>query len=280
MKNQKIIFILIGVFCFFALIAGIYAQFFTGKRENNTIQNSNIGTSDDQKQKTQEEIKTQFKGLFNNKLVVSENFDPTNIQKIDTTKDIVYFAYNYQEQTEKYEVDIHLPVINIKGNVVNEFNKTTQSIFANEASNIVNNKYSEKIIYNVNYIASINKNILSLAIESTFKQGENPQRTIIQTYNYDIETGEKIELVDMLTKRNIIQSDCQNKIYQVVNKAQEEAQILVKSGYTVYNRNISDDMYKIAEVSNFYLGEDGELYIIFAYGNNNYTSDMDIVLYE
>ncbi len=280
MKNQKIIFILIGVFCFFALIAGIYAQFFTGKRENNTIQNSNIGTSDDQKQKTQEEIKTQFKGLFNNKLVVSENFDPTNIQKIDTTKDIVYFAYNYQEQTEKYEVDIHLPVINIKGNVVNEFNKTTQSIFANEASNIVNNKYSEKIIYNVNYIASINENILSLAIESTFKQGENPQRTIIQTYNYDIETGEKIELVDMLTKRNIIQSDCQNKIYQVVNKAQEEAQILVKSGYTVYNRNISDDMYKIAEVSNFYLGEDGELYIIFAYGNNNYTSDMDIVLYE
>lgn len=280
MKNQRIIFILIGVFCFFALIAGIYAQFFTGKRENNTIQNSNIGTSDDQKQKTQEEIKTQFKGLFNNKLVVSENFDPTNIQKIDTTKDIVYFAYNYQEQTEKYEVDIHLPVINIKGNVVNEFNKTTQSIFANEASNIVNNKYSEKIIYNVNYIASINENILSLAIESTFKQGENPQRTIIQTYNYDIETGEKIELVDMLTKRNIIQSDCQNKIYQVVNKAQEESQILVKSGYTVYNRNISDDMYKIAEVSNFYLGEDGELYIIFAYGNNNYTSDMDIVLYE
>ena len=173
-----------------------------------------------------------------------------------------------------------MPVINIKGNVVNEFNKTTQSIFANEASNIVNNKYSEKIIYNVNYIASINENILSLAIESTFKQGENPQRTIIQTYNYDIETGEKIELVDMLTKRNIIQSDCQNKIYQVVNKAQEEAQILVKSGYTVYNRNISDDMYKIAEVSNFYLGEDGELYIIFAYGNNNYTSDMDIVLYE
>lgn len=280
MKNQKIIFILIGVFCFFALIAGIYAQFFTGKRGNNTIQNPSIGTSDDQKQKTQEEIKTQFKGLFNNKLVVSENFDSTNIQKIDTTKDIVYFAYNYQEQTEKYEVDIHLPVINIKGNVVNEFNKTTQLIFANEASNIVNNKYSEKIIYNVNYIASINENILSLAIESTFKQGEKPQRTIIQTYNYDIETGEKIELVDMLTKRNIIQSDCQNKIYQVVNKAQEEAQILVKSGYTVYNRNISDDMYKIAGVSNFYLGENEELYIIFAYGNNNYTSDMDIVLYE
>ena len=280
MKNQKIIFILIGVFCFFALVAGIYAQFFTEKRENNTIQNPSIGTSDDQKQKTQEEIKTQFKSLFNNKLVVSKNFDSTNIQKIDTTKDIVYFAYNYQEQTEKYEVDIHLPVINIKGNVVNEFNKTTQSIFANEASNIVNNKYSEKIIYNVNYIASINENILSLAIESTFKQGEKPQRTIIQTYNYDIETGEKIELVDMLTKRNIIQSDCQNKIYQVVNKAQEEAQILVKSGYTVYNRNISDDMYKIAGVSNFYLGESEELYIIFAYGNNNYTSDMDIILYE
>ena len=31
MKNQKLIFILVGAFCVLALIAGIYAQFFCRK---------------------------------------------------------------------------------------------------------------------------------------------------------------------------------------------------------------------------------------------------------
>ena len=39
MKNQKLIFILVGAFCVLALIAGIYAQFFVGSSNNNNIQN-------------------------------------------------------------------------------------------------------------------------------------------------------------------------------------------------------------------------------------------------
>lgn len=278
MKNQKLIFILIGAFCVFALIAGIYTQFFVEKSENDTQDPTN-NINNDIKPKTQEEIKTQLSNLFTNELI-SNNYDVTNLQKRNESKDIVYSAYDIQKQEENYEVDIHLPVVNIKGDVPTEFNKTTQSIFVNKASEILNNKYTEKVIYSVDYIAYINDNILSLVIKSTLKQGNNPQRVIVQTYNYNLETGEKVQLADVLTKKNIVQTDCQNKINEIVAKAQEEAQVLLKSGYTVYNRNLSDSMYQIANISTFFLGQNGELYIIFAYGNQNYTSEMDVVLYE
>lgn len=278
MKNQKLIFILIGAFCVFALIAGIYTQFFVEKSENDTQDPTN-NINNDIKPKTQEEIKTQLSNLFTNELI-SNNYDVTNLQKRNELKDIVYSAYDIQKQEENYEVNIHLPVVNIKGDVPTEFNKTTQSIFVNKASEILNNKYTEKVIYSVDYIAYINDNILSLVIKSTLKQGNNPQRVIVQTYNYNLETGEKVQLADVLTKKNIVQTDCQNKINEIVAKAQEEAQVLLQSGYTVYNRNLSDSIYQISNISTFFLGKNQELYIIFAYGNQNYTSEMDVVLYE
>ena len=278
MKNQKLIFILIGAFCVFALIAGIYTQFFVEKSGNDTQDPTN-NINNDIKPKTQEEIKTQLSNLFTNELI-SNNYDVTNLQKRNESKDIVYSAYDIQKQEENYEVDIHLPVVNIKGDVPTEFNKTTQSIFVNKASEILNNKYTEKVIYSVDYIAYINDNILSLVIKSTLKQGNNPQRVIVQTYNYNLETGEKVQLADVLTKKNIVQTNCQNKINEIVAKAQEEAQVLLQSGYTVYNRNLSDSIYQISNISTFFLGKNQELYIIFAYGNQNFTSEMDVVLYK
>lgn len=279
MKNQKLIFILVGAFCVLALIAGIYAQFFVGSSNNNNIQNPDNSINNEIKPKTQEEIKSQLNSLFTNE-IISNDYDETNLQKRDASKGIVYSAYDIQKQEGNYELDVHLPVININDSVATDFNKMTQSIFANKASEIVNNKYTEKVIYSVDYISYVNDNILSLVIKSTLKQGNNPQRVIVQTYNYNLETGEKVQLVDVLAKRNIIQSDCQNKIHEIVTKAQEEAQVLVQSGYTVYNRNLSDSMYQISNISTFFLGKNEELYIIFAYGNQNFTSEMDVVLYE
>lgn len=279
MKNQKLIFILVGAFCVLALIAGIYAQFFVGSSNNNNIQNPDNSINNEIKPKTQEEIKSQLNSLFTNE-IISNDYDETNLQKRDASKGIVYSAYDIQKQEGNYELDVHLPVINIKDSVATDFNKMTQSIFANKASDILNNKYTEKVIYSADYISYVNDNILSLVIKSTLKQGNNPQRVIIQAYNYNLETGEKVQLVDVLAKRNIIQSDCQNKIHEIVTKAQEEAQVLVQSGYTVYNRNLSDSMYQISNISTFFLGKNEELYIIFAYGNQNFTSEMDVVLYE
>lgn len=279
MKSKKIIFILIGVFCVFALIAGIYAQFFIENPNSNNNQEPTNNIDNNIKTKTQEEIKAQLNNLFTNQLI-SNNYDITNISKLNETKDIVYSAYDIQKKEQNYEIDIHLPVMNIKGEIPTSFNKITQSTFADKASEILSNKYTEKVIYSVNYTSYINDDILSLVIESTLKQGNNPQRVMIQTYNYNLQTGEKVELVDVLAERHIIQSECKEKINEVITKAQQEAQVLVNSGYTVYNRDLSNNMYQLTNISTFFMGANGELYIIFAYGNQNFTSEMDVVLYE
>ena len=280
MKNPKILYILIGALCFLAIIAGIYAQFFVKDEDKNNviIPTGNQTPTEETGEKTQEEIKSQFISLFTNVLNTG-NYDTSSISKIDTSKDIVYSAYDIIENNDNYEVNIHLPVINISGEVPVGFNNITQTVFADKASEVLSNK-GEKIIYQVNYVAYINGDILSLAINSTLKEGSNPQRIMVQTYNYNLATGEEIQLVDILSQRNLVQSEVQNKITDTVTKAKEEAEILVQSGYSVYSRDLNSDIYKLENISNYLLGANGELYIIFAYGNQNHTSEMDIILYE
>lgn len=280
MKNPKILYILIGALCFLAIIAGIYAQFFVKDEDKNNviIPTGNQTPTEETGEKTQEEIKSQFTSLFTNVLNTG-NYDASSISKIDASKDIVYSAYDIIENNDNYEVNIHLPVINISGEVPVGFNNITQTVFADKASEVLSNK-GEKIIYQVNYVAYINGDILSLAINSTLKEGSNPQRIMVQTYNYNLETGEETQLVDILSQRNLVQSEVQNKITDTVTRAKEEAEILVQSGYSVYSRDLNSDIYKLENISNYLLGANGELYIIFAYGNQNHTSEMDIILYE
>ena len=63
----------------------------------------------------------------------------------------------------------------------------------------------------------------------------------------------------------------------MVQNASNDANKMAESGYTVYQRDVNDEMYQIDNITNFIEGPNGELYIIFAYGNNNYTSEMDII---
>ena len=280
MKNPKILYILIGALCVLAIIAGIYAQFFVKEEDRNNVILPTINQTgeDGTLEKTAEEIKTQFTSLFTN-VLNSGDYDTSGISKITQDKDIVYSAYDINESTDNYEINIHLPVMNITGEVPVSFNNITQSVFADKASDVLNNE-GDKIIYQINYVAYINGDILSLAIEGTLKEGNNPQRVIVQTYNYNLATGENVEFADILSQKNLVQSEVQNKINETVQKAKEESEILVQSGYTVYNRDLNSEMYKIENISNYFLGPDGNLYIIFAYGNQNYTSEMDVILYE
>lgn len=281
MKNPKVIYILVGAFCVLAIIAGIYAQFFVKDEDkNNVILPSFNTTPDDQVvEKTAEEIKTQFAGLFTNVLNKGE-YDTTNIQKLVEQNDIVYSAYDIQDKKENYEVDIHLPVMNIQGEVPSSFNKITQELFADKASSIMNSQSTVKTLYQIDYVSYINGDILSLIIRATLKEGDNPQRVIVQTYNYNLATMQKVSLEDVLSYRNLVQSEVQTKIQNTVQKAKEEAEILVQSGYTVYNRDLSDSMYQLGNIANYFLGPNGDLYIVFAYGNGHHTAEMDIVLYE
>ena len=280
MSNKIIICAIIIIICIMGIGIGIYAQFFVKDEDKNNviIPTGNQTPTEETGEKTQEEIRSQFTSLFTNVLNTG-NYDTSTISKIDASKDIVYSAYDITENNDNYEVNIHLPVINISGEVPVGFNNITQTVFADKASEVLSNK-GEKIIYQVNYVAYINGDILSLAINSTLKEGSNPQRIMVQTYNYNLATGEKVKIEDILSQKNLVQSEVQNKITDTVTRAKEEAEILVQSGYSVYSRDLGSDIYKLTNISNYLLGANGELYIIFAYGNQNHTSEMDIVLYE
>ena len=53
------------------------------------------------------------------------------------------------------------------------------------------------------------------------------------------------------------------------------------AGYSVdFSRDLSSGIYSVEKSTTFFLGEDEKLYIIYAYGNQNYTSEMDVVLFE
>ena len=99
MKNPKVLYILIGTFCFLAIIAGVYAEFFVKDVDkNNVIIPSMNHTGDDlSNEKTQEELKEQFSNLFTN-VINTADYDFTNIQKINMEKEIIYSAYDIQKQ--------------------------------------------------------------------------------------------------------------------------------------------------------------------------------------
>ena len=276
MMNTKtiryLLYTIIIIFCIVAIGIAVYAQFFIKEPVKDAYGNDitaggNIVTTQD--------INQSFLDLFTNEFY--SNYDESKITKIDNSKDIVYTFYSENQTVDgKYSMNINIPVINIQSDVVTELNNLTQTIFVDKINAILsgNGVYT---IYNLDYTSYVNNNILYLAIKSTIKEGDNSQRVIVQTYNYNVETDEKVTLKDILDDRDIDENVAQNKIKTVVQNASNDANKMAESGYTVYQRDLNNEMYEIDNVANFIEGPNGELYIIFAYGNNNYTSEMDII---
>lgn len=279
MKNPKTLYILISIFCVFAIIAGIYAQFIDADYGGLNIENEHNPVT--VSGKTQEEIKSEFNNLFINTINLGE-FDTTGIQKNDANQEIVYTAFNIEEETENYEINMKIPVINIRSELANTLNQITQANFVNKANEIIQSENtSVKTIYTIDYAAYVNSNILSLVIRSTLKEGDSAQRVIIQTYNYNLNTNEQVSLVDLITTKMLNRDEVNNKIMEIVTEANEEAQSLQNMGYNeVFVRDLTSSIYSVDNAGTYFLGPNQSLYIVYAYGNNEFTSEMDIVLFE
>ena len=282
MKKRYILYIVISIICVIAIITGVYFQVFGDKPKQNVNYNEDSQDPTEMQTEDPEVLKEEFNALFNNSFD-DQGYDTTTIEKLEgfEEQDVIYAAFNIKEENEeKYSVNINVPVFNVAGEVAEEFNAITQSVFANKAEQVLNNsqKYT---IYNVEYVAYLNENILSLVIKSTLKEGSSAQRIIVQTYNYDIETKEKLTLNDVLTAKGIDLKEVNKKIEAQVKEANEQAeaisQALSQSGQSVYKRDINNAMYVTDNVNHFFVGLDGQIYIVYPYGNTNYTSEMDII---
>ena len=280
MNKRNILYGAIIVICIIAIIIAVYHQIFSKKVVNenkiNVIENATI---DDEPIIDPKDTLAEFNKLFTNTFD-DQNYSKNNIKKIEglENEDIVYTAYNIKEEVdEKYSLNVKLPVINIDGNVAAGLNGKTQKIFADKTSSILSEteKYT---IYSVEYTSYLNDNILSLVIKSTLKEGNSAQRIIVQTYNYDIENNEEVTLNQVLDKYQIKTKDVNKKIEQQVKEASNEATTISQAtGQIVYKRNLEDSMYTTDKASNFFIGKDGQIYIVYAYGNNNVTSEIDII---
>lgn len=283
MNKRYILYIVIAIICIIAIFTGVYYQVSKDKPKKNTIhQNEIVDEPEPDEAIDPEVLKEEFNSLFDNSFN-DQGYDTTSIEKPEQYKeqDIIYAAYKFQaEKDEVYDVDINIPVFNVKSEMADEFNQITQSIFANKANEVLKSK-DKYTIYNVEYVAYLNENILSLVIKSTLKEGTSAQRIIVQTYNYDIETKQKLTLNEVLQAKGIATREVNKKIEVQVKEANKQAEAiesaLAQSGQTVYKRDINNAMYVTDNVNHFFIGLDGQIYIIYPYGNSNFTSEMDVI---
>jgi hypothetical protein len=134
-------------------------------------------------------------------------------------------------------------------------------------------------VYTVVYQAYINDDVLSIVIKSSLKEGQKAEKVTIKTYNYSIPGESILSLTDLIDLKETTTQAVQNKIDDSIKTAATNAKILAADYDNIYERNVHDDMYKVENTANFFLTDDGYVYIIYAYGNNDYTNEMDIVIF-
>ena len=133
-------------------------------------------------------------------------------------------------------------------------------------------------IYNVKYKAYMNDNILSLVILSELKEGDNNQRIIIKTYNYDLKENKEATINDIISSHNIDTKQANSLIKNIIDSSQDENLKLRDLGYPIDVRDSNSDEYKIENAKNYYLGDNGYLFLVYPYGNKELTSEMDLVI--
>ena len=65
---------------------------------------------------------------------------------------------------------------------------------------------------------------------------------------------------------------------EVFNKLNSLKNELNELGYNKYERDINNNIYRIENTKIFFVGENKALYIIYPYGNANYTTELDLLV--
>lgn len=301
--------------CIVAVFVGVFALIIKqNKPQTKTVTDEN-GVLQQNVVVSPTVVTDNFKNLFNNSFN-ERYYNEQNVRKLKDGQPIVFEGLTYAQNVEgQYSLNLHVPIINIQGIIVDNLNSNTQNIFVNKANDIIasytnteteNNTEQETnqavvsneiteialndvatstqpaaekglTVYDIDYTGFINNDILSVVIMASLKEGSSPQRIMIQTYNYNLQTNSIVSIGDILANRGLNRDAVNNKIKNYVIKASEEAESVAQSGYAVYQRDLNSRIYDVANVKTFFQGRNGELYIVYAYGNTANTSEMDVI---
>lgn len=272
-KTRKMVYILIFIICIVAIGIALYYQYFEDEKIGIIF---GISDQNAEREERLSELKANFNSTFDNTLTDKQKL---NYSKIDDEKEVIYDQYTNNEQNENYTLDVNLPLININSNVTDQYNKEIKSVFQKKAESIISKNSSVHTIYTVKYKAYIINNILSLVIRSELKEGSNSQRLIIQTYNYNLTTNKEVKLSELLDEKNISKPEANKQIKIEIEKKKEQNEQLKELGYNMYVREYSSEIHDIENTTEFFIDEEENLYLIYAYGNEDYTSEIDIVIF-
>lgn len=269
-KRRIIIYIAVAIICIIAITVVIGVQIL-----GNDVIDNMFGINKITKRSEEEEttLKTNFENIFDNQV---EDKGEYKIQKINQNEKIVYTDYSKEDKTEKHEISVNLPSINIKNDDVENFNKEIENTFGGKSEEILKSS-NQNTIYTVKYKAYVENNILSLIIYSDLKQNTSAQRVIIQTFNFDLKENKKLSLEDILNSFSLNKNEIQNKINIDIQKEQKKTEDLIKLGYNVFSRDTKSEIYKVENITEYFV-YNNNIYIIFAYGNDKMTSEKDIVI--
>ena len=236
-----------------------------------TVGGSSLSQEDEQYQL----LVSNFDDIFQNHL--EEYTTDVNIKKIDEAQELVYTYYTKNENKKNsYDLNLNIPYINIDNETIAAYNEEIKQTYEATAERILQTE-NKNIIYSMQYEATIENDILSLIIRVNLKEGLNAQRLIIQTFNYDLKNNKEINLEEMINLKQLNTNDVQNKINEEINSEYQRVEDLRSLGYEIFERNLENEMYKIENSQEFFV-KDGNIYIIYAYGNENFTSEMDLVI--
>ena len=274
-KGQIILYVSIILICIICVIVAFYVQFYARIDLGSFI---GLGSESAYGNKTEDEVLTlqsEFSSLFING--TNNDNGENNNKKQEQDKDLVYTSYQRKEsKLNSYNLEVNIPHINVDNEITNEYNKEIEDIFLTFVNNVLQTENSN-IIYTVDYVSNVQDGILSLMIRASLKEGSNAQKIIIQTYNYDLRNNKEITLQEVLKIEKLNEQDIQNRINSKVQEEEEKAKDLQSLGYNIYSRDTSSDIYKLENSTEFYLSANA-LYIIYAYGNEANTSEMDLVI--
>ncbi len=274
LEIRHIVYIIIIIICLISIGIAVYMQFFKDEKLGVIF-----GITSEKEDEEYKSLKENFMNIFTNDIDTVKAFTG-NVKKIREEEDLVLTAYNIQEQDANYTLDIKIPYFNINENIPKEINKEIKSIFKDKADSIKEADTTKNRIYNIRYKTYINDEILSLVIMSELKEGDNNERIIVKTYNYNLKENKKVQIDEVINKKNIDINNANNQIKQEVNKSQEENLRLRDAGYDVNVRDAEADTYKIQNSEEFFIGQNGYLYVVYPYGNTEFTSEMNVIIFR
>lgn len=266
------IYMMIIIISIIALIFGISVNISKFANKKNRYNENNS--------ETMAELVNNFSTIFNNELKGNTE-QLKNINKKDNSKNIIYTGYEKKEKKEKlYDLNISIPKVNINCEAADSFNKKMEKMFLEKINNIMTIQ-RDNALFTVEYTGYINGDILSVVVRASLKENSTtPQRVIIQTFNLDLNNNKEVKLKEILNSKKLNENLVENNVKKVITDTNEQAQELSKLGYDIYTRDVNSDIYELDNTTEYFLGENNKLYLVYAYGNKNFTSEMDILVFQ